>query len=63
MNGRKPGRPTDSPKIYEVKARVDERTMQILEAYARRSGKNRAACIRDAIALLEKEAVLEDTDA
>ena len=46
------GRPTDSPKIYDVKTRLDEPTMQILQGYCQATGRNRAEAIRDGIRLL-----------
>ena len=55
MAGRKPGRPTTNPKIHELKVRLDKGTMQILNAYAEQTGRNRAQCVREAIALLKNE--------
>jgi len=43
------GRPTESPKRYEVKARVDEKTLKILDDYCNENNKNRAEGIRDGI--------------
>ena len=52
MPHKKMGRPTDSPKIYDVKTRLDEPTMQILQGYCQATGRNRAEAIRDGIRLL-----------
>lgn len=52
---RKVGRPTDSPKRYEVKARVDDQTLQILDQYCKENGKNRAEGIRDGIQHLKDD--------
>ena len=46
---KKMGRPTESPKRYEVKARVDEKTLKILDDYCNENNKNRAEGIRDGI--------------
>lgn len=50
---KKMGRPTDSPKIHEVKTRVDEKTMKILENYCVKNKKKRAEGLRDGILRLK----------
>ena len=46
---KKMGRPTDSPKIHEVKTRVDGETLKILDDYCDKNGKKRAEGLRDGI--------------
>jgi len=50
---KKMGRPTDSPKRHEVKARVDDAFLKILDDYCIKHNKNRAEGVRDAIYLLK----------
>ncbi len=52
---KKMGRPTDNPKRYEVKARVNNVTLQILDDYCAKNNKNRAEGIRDGIHKLKDE--------
>ncbi len=52
---KKMGRPTDNPKPYEIKARVDEGTYQILNDYCKVTGKNKAEAIRDGINKLKPD--------
>lgn len=60
LTKKKMGRPTDSPKIHEVKARVDDETLEALDHYSKISGKNRAECIREGISRLEWEKPKEE---
>ena len=46
---KKMGRPTDSPKRHEVKARVNDETLQILDQYCAENDKKRAEGVRDGI--------------
>lgn len=50
---KKLGRPTDSPKINMIRARVNDSTLQILDEYCKENNKNRAEGIRDGIGLLK----------
>ena len=52
---KKMGRPTDNPKRHSVKARVDDETFRILNAYCKSKGKSIAAGIRDGIRKLEPD--------
>ncbi len=45
----KMGRPTDSPKILRVTARVDEKTYKILENYCKKNNIGMAEGVRQAI--------------
>lgn len=48
------GRPTDSPKRHEVKARVDDDTLQILIDYCNKNNRNKAEGVRDGIYRLKE---------
>lgn len=52
---KKMGRPTDSRKAFEVKARIDEPLYNSLEEYARQNKLNRAEVIRQALEQLLKK--------
>lgn len=52
---KKMGRPTDNPKRHEIKARVDDETLSILEDYCKKANRNRAEGIRDGIHRLNDE--------
>lgn len=52
---KKMGRPTDNPKRHELKARVDDRTLEILTEYCQKKGKSKAEGIRDGIQKLEAD--------
>ena len=51
---KKMGRPTDSPKRHEVKTRIDDAALKILNDYCSEHSKNRAEGVRDGIYLLKK---------
>lgn len=46
---KKMGRPTDNPKRHEIKARIDDDTLQVLTDYCEEYGKSKAEGIRDGI--------------
>lgn len=52
---KKMGRPTDNPKRHEIKARIDDRTFEILNAYCAEKGKTKAEGVRDGIRKLETD--------
>jgi len=52
---KKMGRPTDSPKRHNVKARIDDETLQILKNYCDKTGKSQAEGVRDGIHCLKDE--------
>ena len=52
---KKMGRPTDNPKRHEIKARIDDETYRILNAYCEKRGKSKAEGIRDGINKLEAD--------
>ena len=49
------GRPTDSVKRHEVKARVNDETFKILKEYCRKGDKNQAEGVRDGIHRLKDD--------
>lgn len=49
MNTRKVGRPTDSPKVKKVQAKLDEDTLLILTEYCQTHGVNESEAIRRGI--------------
>ena len=51
---KKMGRPTDSPKRHEVKTRVNDTTLKILDDYCTAENKNRAEGLRDGIHRLKE---------
>lgn len=51
---KKMGRPTDNPKRFEVKARVDGETFKILDDYCKQNSKNKSEGVRDGIHRLKK---------
>jgi len=57
---KKIGRPTNNPKIREVKARLDEETYQILLSYCRKTGISISEGIRESIKRLESETAKEN---
>jgi len=50
---KKRGRPTDSPKRFVVRSRVDAETFQILQDYCEKKNKNISEALRDAIHALD----------
>lgn len=51
---KKLGRPTDSPKIHQVKVRLNEQSYKILMAYCERNHKSIAEGLRDGIDRLKE---------
>ena len=50
------GRPTDNPKRYEAKARVDDETYRILNVYCeKKKAKSKAEGIREGIKRLKSD--------
>ncbi len=54
MSAAKMGRPTDSPKDYMLRVRMDEQTLQKLDDCATAMGTNRSHAVRVAINRLEE---------
>lgn len=52
---KKMGRPTDNPKRHEIKARIDDESLQILTDYCKLKGKTKAEAIRDGISRLKPD--------
>lgn len=52
---KKPGRPTDSPKRHEIKVRLDDAALKILDDYCTRKKTTRVQGIRDGISALENK--------
>ena len=52
---KKLGRPTDSPKRHEIKVRLDDATLQTLDAYCARKKVTRVQGIRDGINALKEK--------
>lgn len=51
---KKIGRPTDSPKIHEIKVRFDDECLKILDAYCKENQVTRVQGIRDGVKRLKK---------
>lgn len=54
MQSKKRGRPTDSPKNYMLRIRVDDKTVQRLKECASIMGVSKSQAVRLAISYLEK---------
>lgn len=54
MTGKKRGRPTDNPKPIKLSVRMDEATLEILDAYCQRENVTRMEGIRQGIKRLKK---------
>ena len=52
MSEKKMGRPTDSPKIHDIKVRIDDETNKKLLAYCEQHNITKAEAIRQGIHLL-----------
>jgi len=53
MNGpKKMGRPTRDPKPFQIQAKIDEDSMQILNDFCKENGVTRSDAVRMAIARL-----------
>ena len=46
---KKIGRPTDSPKTHEIKVRLDDATLEILDSYCKKKEVTRVQGVRDGI--------------
>jgi len=53
--GKKMGRPTDSPKRHEIKVRLDDAVLEILDDYCKRKSTTHVQGIRDGISALREE--------
>lgn len=51
---KKMGRPTDDPKIHEIKVRITDNMNRVLENYAKENGMNKAEVLRAALENLLK---------
>ena len=49
LSDKKLGRPTDHPKPYRMGVRIDEKTLQALDAYCREHAQSRSDAVRIAI--------------
>ena len=52
---KKMGRPTDSLKKHEIKVRLDDSTLEILDDYCKRKDTTRVQGIRDGIKVLKEK--------
>lgn len=52
---KKLGRPTDSPKRHEIKVRLDDATLGVLDDYCKRNDTTRVQGIRDGINSLKNK--------